>query len=583
LLVEKILEPGEQLPPSWPVDGTTGYDFAAQVTGLWIDPSGEGAMTEIYRSFTGDEKSYAAHVYESKLHILRFSMASEVSMLARALERVAAKNRKWRDFTLMSLTEALSETIAAFPVYRTYMRTGEPPSANDERHVRRAVAAAGRRTPSISSRVFGFLGELLLLHTEGTEAEQAEQTAFALRFQQLTGPVMAKSTEDTAMYRYVRLVCSNEVGGNPAAFGTSLEEFHRGNVERARTWPLGMTTTSTHDAKRGEDASVRIAVLSEASGRWRREVQRWTEMAGAFRPNLDGEPAPTPKHEYLFYQTIVGAWPVGWDGKEGRVQFKERLVRFLEKAGKEAKEVTSWTNPEPRYDEAVVAFVEGVFQHEALLDGIRRFSEFISPYGAANGLAQCVLRFCSPGVPDTYQGSELWNQNLVDPDNRRPVDYGRRRDALATIRGRRGEPLPLAKELLSSFEDGRVKLYVTHAALLARKAHRELFLRGDYEGLAGGEHVVAFTRSYGKERLLAVVPRHSLRKTRGERPFALGDVWGDDRLAVPCAGVYRNVFTGAAVHVAGDVPLREVFADFPVALLIRETDQDNGNGNGNVL
>jgi (1->4)-alpha-D-glucan 1-alpha-D-glucosylmutase len=301
-------------------------------------------------------------------------------------------------------------------------------------------------------------------------------------------------------------------------------------------------------------------------------------MADAFRPSVDGEPAPTPKHEYLFYQTLVGAWPVGWDGKDGRPQFKERLVRFLEKAGKEAKEVTSWTNPEPRYDEAVVSFVDAVFQNEALLDGIRRFSEFIAPYGAANGLAECVLRMCSPGIPDTYQGSELWNQKLVDPDNRRPVDYGRRRDALATLRGRRGEPLSLAKELLSTFEDGRVKLYATHVALLTRKANRDLFLRGDYESLSGGDHVVAFTRAYGKERLVCAVPRHSLRKTRGERPFALGDVWGGERLPVPCPGVYRNVFTGAGLQIAGDVPLRDVFADFPVALLVREKDEHEADG-----
>ncbi|HEX4334908.1 MAG TPA: glycogen debranching protein GlgX [Polyangiaceae bacterium] len=572
LLVEKILEPGEQLPPSWLVDGTTGYDFAAQLIGLWVDPAAETAMTTLYRSFTGDEKSFEIHVYESKLHVLRFSMASEVSMLTRALERVAVKNRKWRDFTSMSLTEALTETIAGFPVYRTYLRAGEAPSKADTQHIRRAVATARRRSPSISASVFSFLENLLLLEPEGTAEEQPDRTAFALRFQQLTGPVMAKAVEDTAFYRYVRLVCLSEVGGSPAQFGTPPESFHRGNVERVRTWPLTMTAGSTHDTKRGEDAAARIAVLSELPARWRREVRKWSEIADAFRTEVDGEPAPTRKHEYLFYQSLVGAWPVGWNGKDGRADFEKRLVQYLEKAGKEAKEVTSWTNPDSRYDAAVVDFVKGALASDALMDAVRRFVTVIGPHGASNGLAACTLKLCSPGVPDTYQGAELWNQSLVDPDNRRPVEYGRRRDALATLRGRSNEPLSLARELLSSFEDGRVKLWVTHSALLARKANRDLFLRGDYEALPAGRHAVAFTRGYEASRLVCAVTRHPYVKTKGERPFAVGATWGDETLALPYPGVYRNVFTGATLTVSGDVALRELFTELPVALLLREGD-----------
>jgi glycogen operon protein len=572
LLVEKILEPGEQLPESWLVDGTTGYDFGAQVSGLWVHRGAENAMTTLYRAFTGDSKTFAEHVYESKLHVLRFSMASEVSMLARALERVAAKNRKWRDFTLMSLTEALTETIAAFPVYRTYLRAGEAPSAADTRHIRRAVAAARRSTPSISASVFAFLESLLLLEADGTPSEQRDRTAFALRFQQLTGPVMAKAVEDTAFYRYVRLVCLNEVGTNPAAFGTSVDAFHRSNLERARTWPLSMTTTSTHDTKRGEDASARIAVLSEIPTRWRREVIGWSEIADGFRPSVDDEPAPARKHEYLFYQTLIGAWPVGWNGTDRRAELEKRVAAFLEKAGKEAKEITSWTNPDNRYDEAVAAFVKSAFTSDALLSAVRQFAELVAPYGAANGLAQCVLRLCSPGIPDTYQGAELWNQSLVDPDNRRLVEYGGRRDALATIRGRSHEALSLARELLSSFADGRIKLYVTHASLITRKAHRDLFLRGDYEALPGSEHVVAFTRGFEASRIVCAVVRHSLIKTKGERPFAIGDVWGDETLSVPYPGRYRNAFTGAIVDLTGDARLAEIFADLPVALLAREND-----------
>ncbi|HVW30264.1 MAG TPA: glycogen debranching protein GlgX [Polyangiaceae bacterium] len=572
LLVEKILEPGEQLPQAWLVDGTTGYDFTAQVIGLWVDPAAEATLTELYKSFTSDSKSFETHAYESKLHVLRFSMASEVSMLSRALERVAAKNRRWRDFTAISLTEALTETIASFPVYRTYLRAGEPPSKADAQHIRRAITAARRHSPSISASVFSFLESLLLLEPEGSAEEQADRTALALRFQQLTGPVMAKAVEDTAFYRYVRLVCMNEVGGNPAAFAIAPEAFHRGNVERVRAWPLSMTTTSTHDTKRGEDAAARIAVLSEMPARWRREIRRWSEIADGFRSEVQGEPAPTRKHEYLFYQSLVGAWPVGWNGKDRRADFEKRLVAYLEKAGKEAKEITSWTNPDSKYDEAVAAFVKGALGSDALMEAVHGFTKLIAPYGATNGLSQCTLRLTCPGVPDTYQGAELWNQSLVDPDNRRPVDYGRRRDALSTIRGRSGDPLSLARELLASFEDGRVKLYVTHVALLARKKHRDLFLRGDYEAIPAGRHVVAFTRAFESCRLVCCVQRHSYVKTKGERPFALGDAWGDEALALPYPGRYKNLFTGAVLAASGDILLRDVFADFPVALFIREGD-----------
>jgi (1->4)-alpha-D-glucan 1-alpha-D-glucosylmutase len=293
-------------------------------------------------------------------------------------------------------------------------------------------------------------------------------------------------------------------------------------------------------------------------------------MADAFRASAHGEPAPTKKHEYLLYQSILGAWPVGWDGKRDRDAFVERLVAFLEKAGKEAKEVTSWTNPDSRYDELSAVFVRRIFESDALVDAIRRFAELIAPYGAANGLATTVLRLCSPGVPDTYQGAELWNQSLVDPDNRRPVDFGRRRDTLATIRGRLGEPLPLAKELVGAFADGRVKLFTLHVGLMARRADRDLFLRGDYDALPGGQHVVAFTRGFEERRFICAVPRHSFLKTRGALPFAVGDVWADEALEVPHAGRYKNLFTGAEHEISGNVALRELFSDFPVALLVRE-------------
>jgi glycogen operon protein len=570
ILVEKILGPDEHLPARWPVDGATGYEFLAHVTGLWNDPRAESALTRFYERFTGDKTAFVDHVYAAKQYILRHSLASEVNMLARALERIAGKNRKWRDFTLISLTSALVETLAAFPVYRTYLRPGEPPSEQDKRRVRHAVAVARRVNQGIAGSVFDFLEDVLLMRAEDGGATD-EQVAFALRFQQLTGPATAKSVEDTAFYRYLRLVNRNEVGAEPAQFAVSPEEFHGHNAERLRRWPLGMTTLSTHDTKRGEDTGARIAALTELPDEWRRAVSRWSRRAEKAKASLDGAPAPARGDEYLFYQALVGAWPYGWDGAAGRGEFAERLQAFMAKATKEAKLHTSWTNPNPAYDEALAAFVKRLLADEDFVADVRAFCEALAPAAATNGLAQALLRYCSPGVADTYQGTELWNQSLVDPDNRRPVDYGRRRAMLAEIARRKGEPRQLVADLLGRYEDGAVKLYVTHVALAARRDRRDLFLRGDYEPLPGDDHVVAFARSYGAERLVCCVPRLPLGLTKGAPAFPLGEAaWGDRALALPRAGRYRNALTGAALEARGELALAEVFADFPVALLFLE-------------
>jgi (1->4)-alpha-D-glucan 1-alpha-D-glucosylmutase len=381
---------------------------------------------------------------------------------------------------------------------------------------------------------------------------------------------MAKAVEDTAFYRYPRLVCLNEVGGMPSKFGTTIEEFHHQNAERTRSWPLSMTTTSTHDTKRGEDTSARIAVLSEMPHEWRRTVRRWSELARPARTQHDGEPAPSRSHEYLFYQTLVGAWPYGWEGQGGRKELALRLTAFVVKAAKEGKEQTSWTNPNAAYEEALTRFVERLLDDDAFVRDARQFCETIAPYGATNGLAQALLRLCSPGVPDTYQGCELWNQSLVDPDNRLPVDYDLRRRALLEVRERSTNLRALARDLLLHFADGRIKLHVTHQALMARRANRALFLRGDYEGLPAGDSVVAFTRALGAERLICCVARLSYLRTQGASAFPVGRLWGHDRLIVPYGGRYRNVLTGASLSFRGEVDLAEIFADLPVALLLRE-------------
>jgi (1->4)-alpha-D-glucan 1-alpha-D-glucosylmutase len=362
------------------------------------------------------------------------------------------------------------------------------------------------------------------------------------------------------------------VGSMPDAFGTSLAEFHAQNAERARSFPLSMSTTSTHDTKRGEDLTARLAVLSELPQHWSRTLSRLRELSAPLRKQLQRGPAPNPTSEYLFYQTLVGAWPPGWDGEQDRAEFTARLASFMQKAGREAKQETSWTRPDAAYEEAVRAFVEGTLASEPFRDELRALCDLIAPYGAVNGLAQTLLRLCSPGVPDTYQGAELWNLSLVDPDNRREVDFAARRRILGSLRERAHDRRKLGAELLDRYSDGAIKLYVHQIALALRRERRDLFTRGDYEPLPGGEHVVAFTRGFEDERLVVVVPRFSYALTHGKQRFPLGEVWKKARLPLPHAGRYRNLFSDEVLHVKGELRLAQVFAHFPIALLIEEPE-----------
>jgi isoamylase len=570
ILIEKILGRSESLPPHWPVDGTTGYDFAVAVQGLWVDPQAERSMTRVYRAFTDDPLSFSEHEYEAKKHVLSHTLVSEINMLAQRLQRIAIGHRRFRDFTLIALSRALREVVAAFPVYRTYFRSSPERRAQDEELVHAAVRLARRRNPALSPSLFAFVESVLLGQApDDSELEAAARRDFALSFQQLTGPVMAKAVEDTAFYRYTRLVCLNDVGGHPAKFGTTVAEFHAANEERARSWPLSMTTLSTHDSKRGEDASARIAVLSELPREWERVARRWAELGNATNAGLT-ETGPARSQKYALFQTIVGTWPPGWDGHSERAVYVDRLRAYFLKANREAKQQTSWLSPEPDYERALDEYVSRLFENEAFISDARAFCENLASYGAVNALAQTLLRYVSPGIPDTYQGAELWHQVLVDPDNRQPVDFDRRRRALAEIRGRMAERRALATELLDRYHDGHVKLYVTHVALSARREHKELFLRGDYEALDGGDHVVAFTRSFDSERLICCVPRLSYSLTQGNTRFPLGAVWQREALDVRHAGRYRELFTGTTHEVDGKLGLSQLFSDFPLALLLKE-------------
>jgi isoamylase len=569
ILVEKILEPYEKLPASWPVDGTTGYEFAAASIGITLDQNAEAAFTDLYREFTGDDRAFQTHVYESKQRILLDSLASEVNMLARQLERIATGKRHWRDFTLVSLTRALTEILAAFPVYRTYVRPGAAPSEEDVRVVTLAVRLARMRSgPAVDASVFEFIQQILLLESASSEEERRVHEWFVFRFQQLTGPVMAKSVEDTAFYRYHRLIALNEVGGDPAAFGLSAEHFHAQYAERFRSWPLSMASTSTHDTKRGEDAAAAIAVLTELPADWRRAVMEWRRLTERYKVERNNSSVPTRGDEYMFYQGLVGAWPYGWDGEQDREEFTARMLAFMQKATKEAKLETSWVAPDPSYDGGIEQFVKGALEDSAFRHSVRELCNRIAPYAASNGLSKTLLRLCAPGIPDTYQGAELWNQALVDPDNRRPVDYVKRRELLTAL-AKNTERSALIEHLLGTWQDGALKLFVIQVALQTRKAMPELFLQGEYAALLAGEHALGFSRTLDRQTAIVCVPRLTLRLTREERPWPLGDVWGEQTMRVP-AGRYKDVFTGRFIRSNGSVRLADCFASFPLVLLVSE-------------
>jgi (1->4)-alpha-D-glucan 1-alpha-D-glucosylmutase len=590
VLAEKILTGDERLPEWWAVAGTTGYDFLASVNGLLVDRAGLRPITAAYRRFVGPVPKMADLAYASKRLIMQVSMASEINELGHHLDRISETNRRSRDFTLNSLTGALREVIACFPVYRTYVgdRGGEV-SARDRAYIERAVAEAARRNPQINVSIFDFLRDALLLRVspgDGGAAGVQDFPAlrhFVMRFQQLTGPVTAKGVEDTALYRYNRLLSLSEVGSDPARFGEPVAAFHAKNAERLARWPDSLLTTSTHDTKRGEDVRARVAVLSEVSGEWEAAVRRWRRLNRRSKVAVHGESAPDRDDEYFLYQTLIGAWPVD-EGELWSGSFTTRLTGYMEKATKEAKRQTSWINPSVEYDDAVRAFVAALLVPGGpFVDAFRPFQARVARHGMLNSLAQTVLKLAAPGIPDLYQGAELWDLSLVDPDNRRPVDFARRRALVADLRATIAatpDRADLCRDLLDAWPDGRVKLYAILRALDLRRARAALFGSGAYLSLeAQGDrkgHVVAFARMIPAATLVAVVPRLTVGlggfgAAAPLGPAAWGDTWlslGDPALG----GTYADVFTARTLVTEErdgrpGLSLGDVFAHFPVALL----------------
>jgi (1->4)-alpha-D-glucan 1-alpha-D-glucosylmutase len=555
-VAEKILEVGEELPRGWEVSGTTGYDYLAVANGLWIDPSNEDRLTRLYADFTGAPIDYREIVHEAKRDVMDGSFSSEIHVLAHSLKRIADGNRRARDFTLPALVRVIKMTIAAFPVYRTYVRPDGSRQTHDEALVARAIAEARAKNPMMEASHFEFLSDTLML-----KERTADTVRFAMRFQQLSGPIMAKGVEDTALYRYNRLVCLNEVGCDASRFGTAPTEFHAHNRATLARWPLSMTTTTTHDTKRSEDVRARLAVLSEMPAEWEKTVSCFDAIARAAVPG----DMPSRNDAYLFYQSAVGACPFD-AGEAGSAAFADRLVAYMLKAAHEAKVMTSWAAPNPPYDQALERFIRGALGTPAFVDLLSEFVNAVAGFGALNSLAQVALRLAAPGVPDIYRGCESWDFSLVDPDNRRPVDFARLRSQLAGLEGR-VQTADLAADLTRTFTDGRIKMYTTLVGLRHRREIPALFLEGGYEPLGDDSlHVVAFERRLGADRLVCVVPRMARALTGGRGVWPLAHAWGDAALTLTDSGTFRNLFTGERIE-GGTIPLATVFQTFPVAWL----------------
>ena len=591
VVVEKILGKGEPLPHTWPVAGTTGYDFLNVVNGLFVHASQERAMEALYTRFVGRRVGYDDLVYHTKKLIMQASMSSEINGLGHQLNILSEHDRQYRDFTLNSLTHAIGEIIACFPVYRSYVTPEKKDVLDrDQTYICMAVARAKRRNPAQSSMVFDFVRDLLLRKLdERVHLTRDKQLRFVTKFQQTTSPVTAKGIEDTAFYIYNRLLSLNEVGGEPVEYGLSVEGFHKRMRERRASWPHGMLATSTHDTKRGEDVRARLNVLSEIPGRWRTAINRWAKLNKRWRTDIDDAPAPDRNEEYLLYQILVGAWPVSPMDDEQYQVFVDRIQNYMLKAMREAKVHTSWVNPHEAYEEAVKRFIASLLDRTSrnpFLDDLLPFQELVAGYGMRNGLAQLLIKLTAPGVPDCYQGTELWEFSLVDPDNRRPVDFELRRHLLDRVipfvEREAAERTHFVRGLVESWKDGGIKLYILHVALRHRRAHSTLYLEGDYvpldcEGPASA-HLCAYARLHQDQAIVTVVSLLT-----GNLNGVLGqgvkeeEMWNDMWIVVPswrAGSNYVNLLTGERFETVtrGErqaLPVGLLLKHCPVALLER--------------
>lgn len=588
---EKILLKGEKLPDEWPVFGTTGYDFGNTLNGLFVDMTNGRWFDAIYARFTHAGMSFSDVVYEKKKLVMQSAMSGEINTLGYYLNVISEENRNTRDFTLNSLIKAVVEVVAFFPVYRTYT-SGPDVSDRDRHYIEYAVAKAKRRNPATDPSVFDFVARVLLLETPAMMEEPGKEAwlDFVMRLQQVTSPVTAKGLEDTTFYVYNRLLSLNEVGGSPDRFGITLDAFHGQNIERAKTRPSSLLATSTHDTKRSEDVRARINVLSEIAEKWRGALVRWSRLNAKMKLLVDGQSVPDRNEEYLLYQTLLGAWPIEPFSDADFETFRRRIKEYMLKAVREAKVNSSWIRPNSSYEEAVASFIDSLLAADsAFLGNIKEFQQLTSHCGMLNSLSQTLLKITSPGIPDFYQGTEIWDLTLVDPDNRRPVDFELRQRLLEEIRNMEmsREFRDTARELLERMRDGRVKLYLIRRALGLRKRRKQVFEEGKYltvEVLGEkADNVCAFERRLGDDSIIVVAPRFFSKLIRQPDGLPIGEeVWQDMEISAGADGDgrrYRDIFTGLihepVIRETGKVfRLSELLSDFPVALL-EQVDAEN--------
>jgi (1->4)-alpha-D-glucan 1-alpha-D-glucosylmutase len=577
IFVEKILGRTERLPREWPVSGTTGYDFLNALNTVFVDPNGAKCIEEVYDRFVGKKLTYADLLYQKKKLVMSTLLGVEMRSLGHELSLLAAKDRYARDLSRSDLMQALFETTAHASVYRTYIRNLEV-AREDEKVIERAIEEARTRKFYLQGAHFDFIADVLLVRNRPhlLPDQREARLTFVMRWQQFTGPLMAKAFEDTLLYVYNPLISLNEVGGEPRPTVAVSEKFMHFIADRRKHWPNSMNATTTHDTKRSEDVRARINVLSEIPGQWKEHLERWEKLNAKYKTHLNGQPVPDRNEEIFLYQTLLGMWPT--DGHDGN-SLVDRSQAYAVKATREAMVHTRWTLPNTAHENALKKFVASILKTaptNAFLRDFIPFQERIAYSGMVNGLSQALLKIISPGIPDFYQGSELWDLRLVDPDNRQPVDFAQRSSMLAALKEQSKPGAPFATQLTRKWQDGRIKLYAIWKALNFRGQHSELFSQGDFLQLEAtgphAEHVLAILRRYKRERALFVAPRWLARAKDAQTGLAPESFWSGTRIRLPDAApqLWANIFTGEDSSTLGgqaSLPVGEMFLHFPVALL----------------
>lgn len=589
IVAEKILEFEETLPATWPIQGTTGYDFLIKTNSLFCQKSSEAGFTEVYSKFTGMRTSFDEVMAEKKRLIINRTLTGDVDNLAYLLKQIGSRHRYANDFTLHSLRRAIIEVLVFFPVYRVYVENGSLDEIG-KKYVHDAIQQAKEfqkhviRELTFIENELNFIEKLLLLNYDEHHSQEERElwVDFVRRSQQLTGPLMAKGVEDTAFYVYNRLISLNEVGGDPGQFGIDVETYHHFNQRRAEQWPHTMNASASHDTKRGEDARARINVLSELPQEWEEQLQSWhkANLKRKVKRRAKATELPDRNDEYFLYQTLIGSFPFFSSGQPEfhqryYVEFVERIKAYVRKAVREAKVHTDWLRNDVTYEEAAISFAEQILtpsDENTFLPSFLQFQKKIQHYGIFNSLSQTLIKLTAPGLPDIYQGNEFWDLSMVDPDNRRPVDFESLRNSLKLMQGR--DPVKLVSELLFSRIDGRIKQYVIYRALHARKQHLDLFRQGRYLPLAVNgtypDHIVAFARQTDDDMAITIVPRlltHLVQE--GKDPLGQ-TVWKETQIDLPKGKhTWTNLLTGETMETNGKLDVGTALAHFPVALLVQ--------------